>query len=62
MSRPKKPEEPYSVEFAAPAKLIAYLDDLVELQGFGTSRAEIARNFVWDEVNRLIESNRLKQR
>ena len=62
MIQREKAEKTDSIDFAAPPKLIAYLDDLVEQQGFGTPRAEIARNFVWKEVNRLIESNRLKPR
>jgi len=62
MAGQRKTQDSDSVEFAAPPKLVAYLNDLVEQEGFGTTRAEIARNFVWKEINRLIESNRLKQR
>lgn len=43
-------------------KLIEYLHDLIDLQGFGTSKSAIGRNFIWKEVNRLIETKRLKQR
>lgn len=43
-------------------KLVEYLDDLVSKQGFGKSRSEVARNFIWKEVNRLIESHRLAER
>ena len=50
------------IELAATPRLIGYLDDIVELEGFGNSRAEVARNFVWKEVNRLIEKKRITQR
>lgn len=60
MGRPKNTHETIPVEFAASAKLIHYLDELQREEGFGSSRAEIARTFVWKEVNRLIETGRLK--
>lgn len=44
------------------SKLISYLDELVGKQGFGNSRSAVARNFIWKEVNRLIEAERLKER
>ncbi len=60
---PKKGEKKKGrVEFAAEDKLLAYLDDLIELGGFENSYAEIARSFVWKEVNRLLEVRRLKQK
>jgi hypothetical protein len=62
MGRQPKSQASDSIEFAAPPKLVAYLDDLVDLEGFGNSRAEVARNFVWNEVNELIKAGRLKQR
>ena len=43
-------------------KLLEYLEDLRKAQGFGNSMSAIARGFIWKEVNRLIESGRLKQR
>ncbi|MGE0357138.1 MAG: hypothetical protein AB7P08_09505 [Burkholderiales bacterium] len=43
-------------------KLIEYLEELIELQGFGNSKSAIARQFIWKEVNRLIEAGRLPQR
>jgi hypothetical protein len=51
-----------TLELSIPQRLALYLDDLVLLQGFGGSRQEIIRNFVWKEVNRLIEAERLDQR
>lgn len=62
MSPHGKTQESDSIEFAATPKLVAYLNDLVAAEGFGNSRAEVARSFVWKEVNRLLESNRLKPR
>ena len=60
MGRPKNTHETIPVEFTASPKLVHYLDELQNDEGFGSSRAEIARNFVWKEVNRLIETGRLK--
>ena len=62
MERRPKSHESTPIEFAASPKLVQYLDDLVAEEAFGNSRAEIARSFVWKEVNRLIEVQRLKPR
>lgn len=62
MARPRNPESSVIVEVSMTPKLVAYLDELREMDGFGTSRPEIIRNFVWKEVNRLIETDRLKQK
>jgi hypothetical protein len=43
-------------------KLLEYLQDLVDLQGYGSSKSAVARGFIWKEVNRLIEVGRLQQR
>jgi hypothetical protein len=50
------------VPVSASPRLLEYLDDLVAMEGYGASRAEVARNFVWKEVNRLIEADRLPDR
>jgi hypothetical protein len=34
---------------------------LKEKDGFGSSRPEIIRNFVWKEIHRLIEVKRLPE-
>ena len=61
--RPKNEEAPATVEVTgAEQKLLAYLDDLRKLQGFGNSISAVARGFIWKEVNRLIEAGRLKQK
>jgi hypothetical protein len=44
-------------------KLLDYLQDLADKQGFGgSSKSAVARNFIWKEVNRLIEVGRLPER
>ena len=43
-------------------KLLKYLQDVADLEGFGLTEGEVAKRFVWDGVNSLIESRRLKER
>ena len=69
MTQRKKKGRPTSIEpseslevTGVERKLLVYLDDLVKMQGFGNSKSAIARNFIWKEVNRLIEVHRLKER
>jgi len=61
MARPRNPEATVLVEVGFTPKAIKYLDLLKEKDGFGTSRADIIRNFVWKEINRLIEEQRLSE-
>jgi len=49
-------------EIGVEPKLLEYLGDLVKKQGFGNSKSAVARQFIWQEVNRLIERNRLEER
>jgi hypothetical protein len=61
--RPKNDQETATLEVTgAEPKLFDYLEDLRKMQGFGNSISAIARGFIWQEVNRLIEVKRLKQR
>lgn len=61
--RPKNDEATRTLEVTgAEPKLLAYLEELRKMQGFGNSISAIARGFVWKEVNRLIETGRLKQK
>ena len=62
MGRPRKEEGSVKVEIWATPKLAAYLDELRAMEGFGDSRPAIVKQFVWNEVNRLIEKGRLAQR
>lgn len=61
--RPKNEEVTTALEITGTEpKLIAYLEDLKQMQGFGNSLSAIARTFIWKEVNRLIEAGRLHPR
>jgi hypothetical protein len=62
MGRPRNTELSTPLEVAMPQKLLDYLDSLHTKGGFGSSRADIVRNFTWKEVNRLIEVGRLNER
>lgn len=61
MGRPKNAESTVLVEVGFTPKAIKYLDLLKEKDGFGNSRSEIIRNFVWKELHRLIEMKRLDE-
>ena len=61
--RPRNEEAASKLEVTGvEPKLLEYLEDIRKLQGFGNSLSAIARTFIWKEVNRLIETGRLKQR
>ncbi len=60
--RPKNLHKSVTVTITATPKLAQYLDDLIKEEGFGNSRAEIAKNFVWKEINRLISAGNLDRR
>ena len=62
MGRPKNEQAKVTVELQATRKLVAYLDELRKMEGFGESRQEIVKNFVWAAINKLILEKRLKQR
>jgi hypothetical protein len=59
--RPKRVPGTKAVPVNATPLLIAYLNVLAKKHRYGTTRAEVARNFVWKEVNRLIETNALQE-
>jgi hypothetical protein len=54
MGRPKNSQRSIEVTITASPKLGAYLDDLCREEGYGNSRAEIARNLVWRAIEDLI--------
>lgn len=61
--RPRNEGEMMTLEVTGTEpKLISYLQDLQKMQGFGNSLSAIARGFIWNEVNRLIEAGRLRSR
>jgi hypothetical protein len=62
MARPRNAQASVAVDLTVTPKLVAYLDDLKGMEGFGISRSEIIRNFVWKEVNNLISAGRLGQK
>lgn len=43
-------------------RMAEYIEELIELDGFGDTRQEVIRRFIDSEVNRLIADKRLKQR
>jgi hypothetical protein len=61
MARPRNSEASVVVEVTIPPKLVRYLDALKDKGGFGVSRPDVVREFVWKEVNRLIEVGRLEE-
>jgi hypothetical protein len=61
MARPRNLEPTVVIEVGLPPKAVKYLDMLKDKEGFGSSRPEIIRGFVWREINRLIEVGRLEE-
>ena len=59
--RPKNKEEHPAVEITVSPKLLRYIDILREKEGFGNSRQDVIRGFVWERVNDLIRDGRLKE-
>jgi len=43
-----------TVPISATPKLLQYLDDLIGEEGYGTSRAGVAKNLVWRTIEDLI--------
>lgn len=62
MGRPRKAQPSVKIEVLVTPKFAAYLDDLIEMEGFGASRPEVIRRFVWREINQLIVDGRLKEK
>lgn len=62
MPRQKNSYKNTVVRFGASPKLVSYLDDLVKSEGFGDTPAEVAKRLVWEQINRLIATGRLRQR
>jgi hypothetical protein len=62
MGRPKGEQAKITIELQATRKLVAYLDELKRIEGFGESRQEIVKSLVWAAIGRLILDKRLKQR
>jgi hypothetical protein len=62
MGRPRNQHPKKTVELQASPKLLAYLNELLRMEGFGDTRPEIVKRLVWDGINKLLAEKRLKQR
>jgi hypothetical protein len=58
--RPKNDQDRIAVEMQASPKLVAFLDEIKAMEGFGDTRPEIVKRFVWDGINKLLLEKRLK--
>lgn len=59
--RPKNRHKSVEVPITATPKLVAYLEALVREEGYGTSKAEVARNLCWRMIEVLISKGILTQ-
>lgn len=62
MSRPKNTKETIKITLSASPKFAAYLDDLVLEEGYGKSRAEVARTLVWRSIEELMHKGIIMRR
>jgi hypothetical protein len=62
MGRPRDPQPKQTFEIQASPKLLVYLEQIRKMEGFGDTRQEIVKRFVWDGINRLLAEKRLKQK
>lgn len=60
MARPKNRQPKHILRLRATPKLVAYLDQIVDLQGFGDTRQDVIKRLVWDGINDLLAKKRLK--
>ena len=60
--RPRNKHKPFEVTITSTPKLGLYLEDLVAEEGYGSSRAEVARNLVWRGIEELIKNGILTRR
>lgn len=61
MPRPRNLHRPSEVPITATPKLVAYLERLIAEEGYGNSKAEVARTLLWRGVEDLIKGGILKQ-
>lgn len=62
MARPKNRQPSVKITITATPKLARYLEDLIEVEGYGASRGEVARNLVWRLIEDLISKGIIEQR
>lgn len=60
--RPKNQHEPVKVTMTGTPKLALYLDDLVAEEGYGNSRAEVAKTLVLRGIEDLLSKRILDRR
>jgi len=61
MARPRNKHKSSEVPITASPKLVAYLEALVEEEGYGNTKAEVARNLCWRMIEVLISNGILTQ-
>jgi hypothetical protein len=60
--RPPRPHEPIEVYLTLTPKLGAYLDDLIDEEGYGNSRPDVLRQLAWHAIRDLIGQGALDRR
>jgi len=60
MARPRNKHKSTEVPITATPKLVAYLEALIEEEGYGNSRAEVARTLCWRMIEQLRSARILK--
>lgn len=61
MARPKNLQPSVKITITATPKLALYLDHLIEEEGYGASRGEVAKNLVWRMIEDLISKSIIEQ-
>jgi hypothetical protein len=59
--RPRNKHKAVEVPITATPKLVAYLDALIAEEGYGNSRAEVARTLCWRMIEQLTTGGTLQQ-
>ena len=54
IGRPKNQHTTITIQVSASPKLAAYLDDLHAEEGYGNSRAAVAKALIWQSLHDLI--------
>jgi hypothetical protein len=62
MARPRNQHPSVSITITATPKLVHYLEDIVQEEGYGATPSEIARNLVWRGIEELIAKGIITQR
>jgi hypothetical protein len=61
MARPRNLHKPVQVTITGTPKLASYLDALVKEEGYGNSRAEVAKTLIWRGIEELLSKGILDQ-